>query len=222
MSIASGASGDQKLFDEWSEGRDDFVRGGVVDQDAFLSSALRILLVLKEVNDPDGGGWDLRQFLLEGGRYQTWNVVTRWLRAIRDLPNEMPWNVLEPISTEDRVAELRSIAAMNLKKSPGGHTADPAEIEAAGRRDSQFISRQFDLYEPDLVICCGSGVSDGLVRARYPDGQPEWETTSRGVWFYEHAARKHTVSFAHPEARVAQNVLHYSLVDAVREIRGAA
>ncbi len=216
------ASDEQNLFDEWSEGRDDFVRDGVVDHDAFSSSSLRILLVLKEVNDLGGGGWDLRQFLREGGQSRTWNVVARWVRAIRNLPKETPWKTLEPISTEDRVAELTSIAAMNLKKSPGGHTADPTEIDAASRRDSLLISRQFGLYEPDLVICCGSAVSDGLVGARYPDGRPDWEMTSRGVWFYEHAVGGHTVSFAHPEARVAQNVLHYALVDAVQEIRGAA
>ncbi len=213
---------EQKLFDEWSVGRHDFVRDGVVDPGAFGSSAPRILFVLKEVNDPGGGGWDLREFLREGARSQTWNVGTWWVRSIRALPGQIPWSSLDEISEDDRVKELRSIAAMNLKKSPGGHTSDSAEIEDASRRDAELIRRQFELYEPDLAICCGSAVSDGLERARYAGAQPDWKATTRGVWFYQHAPGARVISFSHPEARVAQNILHYSLVDAVQEICGAA
>ena len=50
-----------------------------------MASSPSIVFILKEVNDPDGGGWDLRQFLRNNGdRPQTWNNVARWVHGIRN------------------------------------------------------------------------------------------------------------------------------------------
>ena len=76
------------IFDCWrasmSEAdRPTFVTDGVVNAEAYNDSSIKVLLLLKEVNDPDGGGWCLREYLQNGGRSQTWTVVTRWLVAVR-------------------------------------------------------------------------------------------------------------------------------------------
>ena len=56
------------LFAEWISALPgiDFVRDGVVDEEAFRANPLKIVFVLK---DTDGGGFDLREFLFEGA----WN-----------------------------------------------------------------------------------------------------------------------------------------------------
>jgi len=213
------SAAEDALFQEWSKGRGDFVPDGVVNETAYVASDFRVLLVLKEVNAPGRGGWDLREFLRDFDRSQTWNVVTRWLRAIRALPDELTWSELKTVTKADRISALDSIAAMNLKKHPGGHTSKPVEIAEASARDADFIRRQFDLYSPDLVICCGSAVANGLTDSRYPDGDPPWQSTSRGVRFYEHLEGKHTIAYAHPAARVADSILHFALIDAIKEIR---
>ena len=46
-----------------------------------------------------------------------------------------------------------------------------------------------------------------------------WRQTSRGVDYAEFKPGKYFISYVHPEARVADNLLYYGLIDAVREIK---
>jgi hypothetical protein len=211
------ADREEALFREWSVNRPSFVRDGVVDETAFLSTKPALLFLLKEVNDTkSGGGWDLRSFVKSGARPSTWTNVTRWVRGIRALPGHLPWASLSKISRADRVSTLASIAVMNLKKTPGTHTANSAQIKAAAISDTELLRRQFDLYQTDVVICCGSVVARGLHQLLQPD-QP-WRATSRGVRFLQYAPGRFAIEYCHPEARVPENLLYYGLIDAVREI----
>ncbi|MBF4296535.1 hypothetical protein EAY24_25145, partial [Vibrio anguillarum] len=106
---------------------------------------MKICIVLKEVNDPDGGGWDLRKFLADGARAQTWNNVVRWVTGIRSPEREIPWKEFDVLSQEDRKSTLKSICAMNLKKSPGTHTADYASLNKVANEDRSFIKKQYAL-----------------------------------------------------------------------------
>lgn len=209
---------EESLFEEWRVARPGFVSDGVVDETAYLASEQRLLFILKEVNDPDGGDWDLREFMRNGGRSQTWNNITRWIEGIRQLPAEIAWKQLEPIDEQRRIDALSSIAAMNLKKSPGGHTTNLEELNRVAVEDRVFINRQFNLYDPDIVICCGSPTSDTFHSLIDLGAAPSWQMTSRGIWFHEFKPGKYVVSYAHPEARVADCLLYYGIIDALREI----
>jgi hypothetical protein len=206
------------LFDEWRKKRDGFVADGVVDQEAYLGSDPKIMFVLKEVNDPDGGDWDLRQFLREGGRPQTWDNVTRWMLGIRKLPEDVIWKDLSQITVEQRQAALKTVCAINLKKSPGGHTTDNQSLWGTSTEDKEFLKKQFDLYDADLTICCGSVTTEILYQLMDFGQDPDWITTSRGIWYHEHKPGHFVIDYAHPEARVSACLLHYGLVDAVNEI----
>lgn len=211
------------LFERWRASLPDlqrktFVSDGVVNPVAYDNSAPKILLLLKEVNDPNGGGWCLREFLGDGGRPETWDTVTRWLRAIRSLPAEIPWNELENVTEAQRREELQSIAAMNLKKIPGHHTTDLSTWWPIIERDKAYIRQQFALYEADLVVCCGSDVTNAFNAHIKANNVLEWRRTSRGVKYLEYSHQKYILAYSHPEARVASNLLHYGFVDAIREI----
>jgi len=209
---------EDELFGAWSHDRPDFVTDGVADERSYLESTPKLLFVLKEVNDLGGGGWDLREFVRSGGRAQTWNNITRWVEGIRNLPGDLSWNSLTTIDEARRQAALQAIAAVNLKKSPGGHTTDGAVLSEYAERDKEFINRQLALYEPDYLICCGtSDLFHSLVE--FPQ-QPEWKCTTRGVWYHEPVAGRFVVAYSHPEARCASCLLHYGLVDAIREVGG--
>jgi hypothetical protein len=93
-----------------------------VDAKAFLKSAPRVLFILKETND--AAGIDLRQFLRECRRGDTWDNVARWAYTMRTLRCEIPWNEVAKISDDFRQEQLRYIAAINVKKTNGGHTSD--------------------------------------------------------------------------------------------------
>ena len=211
---------EEELFAEWSAKRPGFVSDGVVDEESYIHSNPRLVFVLKEVNDPGGGGWDLRQFVRDGGRAQTWNNVTRWVEGIRRLPEEIPWSELAEISEEKRHQVLKSIVAVNLKKSPGGHTSNASDVSGVADEDKVFLDRQFSLYDPDIIICCGT--SDTFHWLVPLCEKPEWKSTQRGVSYHEYKTNKFIIAYSHPEARCASPLLYYGLVDAVREIKKKA
>lgn len=204
------------LFQEWRSARAGFVADGAADQAVYAASGKRLLFMLKEVNDPDGGSWDLREYMREGARSQTWNNITRWIEGIRNLSTEMPWHTLELVDHDRRMKALRSVAAVNIKKSPGGHTSDPSKLAIIANQDRAFLNRQVAIYDADLVICCG--VSDTFHWLVDFSSPPKWKRTSRGIAFHEYKPQKYVVAYAHPEARVAACILYYGLIDAIREI----
>jgi len=204
------------LFNEWRPSRQGFVSDGAADDEAFVSSSKRILFILKEVNDLDGGGWDLRQYMREGGRSYTWDNITRWVDGIRMLPRDMQWDEVKQVDHNQRVRALQSIAAINIKKSPGTHTSDRRQLAFIAAQDREFLNRQVLIYDADLIICCG--VPPAFHTIVSFGSPPKWRWTSRGIEYHEFRPGKFVISYHHPEARVADCILYYGLLDAVREI----
>ncbi|MBC8552287.1 MAG: hypothetical protein H8D23_21870 [Candidatus Brocadiales bacterium] len=203
------------LFEQWQINREGFVRDGVVSETDYLSSLPKIVLILKEVNDPNGGGWDLRKFIADGGRPQTWDNIARWVYGIRNLTQLPNWDYFSKINNEFRIENLKSICVINLKKSPGTHTTNYASLEAVANEDKDNIRKQYSIYNPDVTICGGTG---NLFKKVVGHESNEWRMTKKGIWWYERENRKYVVSFAHPEARVQSSLLVYGLLDAIREI----
>jgi len=148
---------EEQLFSQWQVSRERFVRDGVVSEKDYLESNPKIAFILKEVNDPDGGGWDLREFIAEGARPQTWDNIARWVHGIRNRRSIPNWSFYSQITNEFRIEILRSICAINLKKSPWTHTTDHASLKAVANEDGVYIQRQYEIYNPDLTICGGTG-----------------------------------------------------------------
>jgi hypothetical protein len=206
---------ESELFEEWRGSRTGFVSDGVVSETEYLNSHIKLCFVLKEVNDLDGGGWDLRAFIRDGARPQTWDNITRWINCIQNNQEDINWSELESISHDDRVETLRSICSMNLKKSPGTHTTVKASFDKAVEEDKQFIKKQYELYKPDLTICGGTGWA---LRHVLGLNQSEVFTTTRGIKWFLNTQNNPVIIYVHPEARVQNSLLTYGLIDAVREI----
>ena len=171
------------LFEEWKrrlgDASEKFVPDGAVCGETYESTWPRIAFMLKEVNDRAGGGWDLRDYLRRGGRGHTWNNVTRWTEGIFALPEIRPWQEIQAIDNNARINALKKIAAVNIKKIPGGGAADVDELHEFAHGNGEFIRRQIDLYRPNLIVGCGSDVSGVLFEDVY--GEPEWRRTRRGT-----------------------------------------
>lgn len=209
-------SAETTILEDWAAERSGFVRDGVVDAVRYVEAHPRLLFVLKEVNDEGGGGWDLREFLRHGGQSSTWNNITRWVEGIRSLPRLMPWHELSSVSEDKRRQVLRSIVAVNVKKTPGAAVANEDEVRAAAVADRKYLTKQLRLYEAELMICCGTG---DIVAETLGLGSPEsWPFTSRGVHYQRAPFGTTVVSYSHPGARVASYILHYGLVDSIAEI----
>ncbi|MCD7732326.1 MAG: hypothetical protein LUH56_02655 [Oscillospiraceae bacterium] len=207
---------EQVLFDELRKNNPAVILDGVVDEQEYLSARYKIAYILKEVNG--GAGWDLREFVRkeeEYGRPQTWDNIARWTQGILSWEAELPWCELEKDNENRRKTFLRKIAAINLKKTSGGHTANTDEIYLAAEKYSQVIQAQLDIYRPNIVICCGT--SGPYIKHCYRGSEPEWKMTTRGIWYFLDG-KSVVISYSHPEARTKDSLLYYGLMDAVKEI----
>lgn len=201
------------LFERWRARRPRLVRDGLVDEAAYLASSPRVALVLKDVNDEGGGGWDLREVLRDGPRWQTWNTVARWSRGLRALDRDLPWAEVGPKPTADERREAaRPLCVVNLKKEPGGAASVRSDVARYAREDADLLGEQLALYGPDVTVCCGVG-ADFATAA----GIEAWRRTTRGVRYAEVDGGL-AVDYYHPQARYPADMLYYTLIDAVREL----
>ena len=105
---------EERLFQKLREKDPDIVADGVICEQEFLNARYKIVYILKEVNG--GKSWDLRDFVYEGGRPQTWDNIARWTEGILSWEKEFPWSEMEIDNEQRRLRELKKIAAVNLKK----------------------------------------------------------------------------------------------------------
>lgn len=203
---------ENQLLDEWAKQVSGFIRDGLPNAEQYILSPIRILFVLKEVNG--GRDWDLRDFLRQGARSQTWNVVARWAEGILNHEKEFKWNELESNNDERRNYVLQKICAINVKKTSGTDVADNKIIKAAARENKENLKQQIEIYQPDIIICCGTETP----YVKTMDNSPNWKMTSRGIWYFIEPSGTIVVSYSHPEARTKECLLHYGLLDAIKEI----
>jgi len=158
------------LFDEWIETypatfRSDFHRDGIVDPVCYAKEPRRLLYVLAEPNSRGGRydryrGWDLRVVF---GREALGKAIdlnlARWTRMALDGVTRGP-----DLTGKSAAVFLRRVAIMNLKKLPGSGVADREAIAIHAWRDREFIRREIQLIEPDIVITCGETLTKLLVR----------------------------------------------------------
>ena len=211
---------ENELFVRWSANRPGFVKDGVPDERAFNASEPKIMFVMQEVEDPGAETGDHREFLRRGASPQPWNHITRWVIGLRQLDEDIAWNLFEEVSVQHRSGTLRSICVMHLKKTPAGDSANSPALAITVQEDKKNLNKQFRLYDADLVICCGAAASDIFHSVITFEPPPVWKTTSRGIWFHECAPQKYVISYSYPEVRVQDCLLYYGLIDAVREMSG--
>jgi hypothetical protein len=212
-----------QLFYDWRKSTPNLSEDGIIDPESYLNTEVKILFLLKEVNSKDG--FNLREYVREGGRTQTWDNIARWTCGIHNWKKDFNWDEIEPINIKTRKEWLRFIGVMNIKKTPGGHTSNAKSLWEDSSKDKEFLDRQFKLYynnpqlKPDFIIACGTQTSN-FFHTLIPFAQDKlWMHTTRGVQYYEYEKGKFFIKYAHPEARVADNLLYYGLIDAVKELK---
>ena len=189
------------------------VEDGIVSEEKYLDSNYKIVYIMKEVNG--GSGWNLKDFLYKGGCSQTWDNVARWTEGLLNINQEYDWAYLEKNNEKRRKYYLKKIGVINLKKTPGQNTSNYKEISMAASENRNLIKKQVDLYNPDIIICCGT--ADDFATNYLESKLVNWKMTKRGIQYIK-CNNKIIVSFAHPEARIRDAYLYYALIDGAREI----
>jgi hypothetical protein len=84
---------ENELFIKWSADRPGFIMDGVPDESAYQASEPKIMFVMKEVEELGGGTGDHREFLRRGASPQPWNNIVRWVIGLRQLDEDIAWNL---------------------------------------------------------------------------------------------------------------------------------
>ena len=153
---------ENELFSRWIN-TDNIVKDGLVDEISYKKTPIKILVIMKETY----GGlseWnnDLRVFLRNGARWQTWNNIVRWTYGLQNIEKNIDdiWNLVNKVNHEDRIQQLKTICSINLKKRPGGASTNPSELNDEAKNDIELLKEQVMLYSPDIVLCGGKQVGD--------------------------------------------------------------
>ena len=170
---------ENKFFEELAtslktQGVNAFYQDGIVDEDAYEESKIKILFLLKEpVGKPNKPFQLSRDFLREGAKHtgdQTWRNVTRWIYAIHNNVSHDDWKrYLKEVdpkgnSRKERLKWLKYIIAINLKKQAGASRSNTKKLKQEFHdKYESFLPEQLSLYpNVDLIVCCGDGVWDCL------------------------------------------------------------
>lgn len=204
---------EKEIFEKLRKIDPSIVEDGIVSEEEYLDSKYKIVYIMKEVNG--GSGWNLKDFLYNGGRSQTWDNVARWTEGLLNINQEYNWSYLEENNEKRRKYYLKKIGVINLKKTPGHHTSEYKKISKAASENRNLIKKQVDMYNPDIIICCGT--ADDFVKNYLESKLVNWKMTKRGIQYIK-CNNKIIVSFAHPEARIRDAYLYYALIDGAREI----
>lgn len=170
-----------------------FMYDGIVAADAWNHAPRRILFVLKDYNDSRHEAKNLGELNLDSkadrdklfnlryylqthaaqpGRWRTWDNVARWAYGLMHLTeNSYPdfWKTADRYGdAAHRVAILRQIAVMDLKKKPGESSCQLRQLNNYFRQYPEsmgFLGRQLSLYaDAEVVVCCGKGVFNLLLK----------------------------------------------------------
>ena len=207
-----------KFFARWQDSCPDvhIIEDGIVSESAYSTAKLKILFLLKEVNDWGGEG-TLCDFLAAGGMAQTWNNVARWTKGIISLAinaeEDIPWKELDVIDNDYRKEQLRKICAVNIKKTSGGSYSVFDELTDFVDSNKERLRQQLEICDPDIIICCGTAWH----YKRLMETDAKWDATSRGIPYIRERKRL-VVDYCHPQARMSSAILYYSLIDAIRNI----
>ena len=174
-----------------------FIPDGIVCESEYARP--HVLFVMRDMNVQDKHDLcaDLRN---SSSGWKTWNNAARWLVALLDGDGVYPRNI-------DRCTQMRKAAVLNIKKEAGGSRAFKKELEEAAKMYGQYIKREIELCDPDILICGGFGNADILKDHVFGELASEWKKLPAvhfaATWWYYFATingkQIPVISFCHPQ-----------------------
>lgn len=154
---------------------------GILNLEAYNNANPRILWILKEANwgdeyegleeykeglsDNDIQSILKKQLEYFNGYYKDVTQYSKWKSTFKNicyitygvLQKEYKWDDIPDIDNNAKIDEeyyLSNVAFINVKKVPGNRDSNKSEISKSYDRHKEFIHRQIDLINPDIIINC--------------------------------------------------------------------
>lgn len=152
----------EKLSELYSQNHADgqVIPGGVMNEEDYLSSNIKMMMLMKEVNDSEQKyNWTLPELLTriynrnndKAPFYRTWKNVSRWAICA-----QTPQISFEEISEANLYEGLKLFATTNLKKSCGTGQSDYNDIFEHARMNRVEWTSEIEILDPELIVCAGT------------------------------------------------------------------
>jgi len=146
--------------DKFKLTQNNIVYDGIIDENEFDNSELKILWILKEVNSPDDSDWDMRDALADlknengkGLKYGWANTFTPIVYTTYGLFNNIDWDNMGNFYENPEIIDiLRKVAYINVKKVPGNSSANYNEIKKFYKNNKEAIHEQVQMINPKVLI----------------------------------------------------------------------
>ncbi|MBU5347919.1 hypothetical protein [Paenibacillus lautus] len=216
------------LFEQWKMhsacGEGIFIPDGHVNEDAWSGAELKVMVLLKEVNSSDGG-WNLQQFVREKGYFKessTWPTLIRWTYGIlHGFPEYQEVERRYAEIKEEADAFFRKVYFANVKKIAGGSQANHTSIERHMQETGELLLKQIRIVNPDLVLCCGDVIFQGVHDLLKREGpwSLELRLTSGGLEYIRWADTQTVIiRYHHPNAYYPRAMSYTYLMREIQKI----
>ncbi len=186
------------LFEKWRKKyNNNFSKDGIIKEEKWNEAVRKILFILKETNDyPD----DLRKYVDE----KPWKVLGYWSYGLQNVSKD----IIPDFSEAWKNCEdyCRMIGILNLKKSPGGASADPQKIQDIAEDDKENIIEEIKIISPEIIVCGGTfDICKAIFHdvKEFGDRIYRFNKISESVW----------IDHVHPSQRnIRGDMMYYSLM----------
>lgn len=151
-----------------------FNADGIVDHEKWNTLQVRnlpkLLFILKETDQLKGSL--IEPLSDHGGNGRTWAGVAKWADALLFGKYRK-----SGANRGYRKEIISNIAAINVKKYAGGTSSVREEIDAAIERNKEFLKRQIELYQPNVIVGCWHWhMATAVVNTIMQEAlKPQWE-----------------------------------------------
>jgi len=195
------------LFKEWVERtpeyKGNFTNDGIIDEQLYLKTKLKILFITKEPNKPKKSGGDFREWLNQELVGSFSYRIAEWSYGI--LNNFPPYDKIWK-KNSTALEAIKRIAFMNVKKSGGSGNSNYNEMIENVENNINFIHQEIDIISPNIII---TGVTWRELRDKlFP--KVKWVKSG----YYKEIGRygnSKIIDFYHPSSRTAP-AASYSLL----------
>lgn len=181
------------------------IPGGVFNEEKYLLSKPRIMMLMKEVNDPsEKYDWTLPSLLKaiytreeDCSFYRMWKNVSRWSICVQN--PEISYN---EINDNYLYEGLKIFATTNLKKSGGKGQSNYGEVYEHAILNKEEWTEEINIMNPELIVCAGTF---DIVKDIYEVGNNILVCKSGARYFV--LSKRIYLDFVHPAYQVSDKLM---------------
>lgn len=206
-----------------SETGREIIADGVYSPDKYFLNHIRLVWMLKEPYDEDGGGWnymelfdgeDLYESQFKKGHRTTWHPIIYTSHGIQN--GFKKWEEIDYIRDDHELAKIvREVAFINAQKLPSlvGTRTNMDDIYLSIKKNGDLLIRQIDLLNPNVFIFANTFEAYKSLLKLQDD-----ELIQNGSCSYIVKDEKLYISAYHPaQTQVGGNIYTNDIVEVVKK-----